>query len=274
MKIAAIQIGERVRKDMGDLAGLAASMERLGMLEPVVVTKEGVLVAGLRRIEAAKILKWPDVPTTVVSLDDLLSAERDENTIRKDFTPTEAVAIGHLIEMEHKKKIAAIRPQQMSAAGKRSAALRSGTSTKTEMEVPSVGGAEEVAAKAVGMTVPRYFYAKKVVAAAEAEPEKYGDLPGRMDETRNVSGTYREMRRRKDSTTGRHPVHYKKHYPKTNQMIRRAIDSLEGICSGFSEIKAEEADATEAPAWAKSLDESASAIRSFAKRLKNVKAGE
>jgi hypothetical protein len=37
MPIAAIVVGERIRKDMGDIAGLAASMgSELGLLQPIV----------------------------------------------------------------------------------------------------------------------------------------------------------------------------------------------------------------------------------------------
>jgi ParB family chromosome partitioning protein len=265
MKISTIKIGDRPRKDMGDLAELVASMERVGMLHPVVVTKEGILVAGQRRIEAAKILKWPEVPVTVISTTDLLSAERDENTVRKDFTPTEAVAIGRLIEEQERPKARIERVEKITTTmRKRAAGEDLGESPRYYRSVT-----DRVAA-AVGMERQQYDRAKKVVSAAEAEPEKFGDLPARMDETKNVSGTYRELQERKTGT-GRHAVHYKKRYPKTNDMIRRAINSLDGICAALTEVKAEEADASEAPAWAKSLEESASAIRQFSRRLKNVK---
>jgi len=267
LPISAIKVGDRVRKDMGDLSGLAASMKTHGLLHPVVVKADHTLVAGHRRIEAARLLGCKAIAVTVVEVDDLLSAERDENRERKDFTPTEAVAIGKLIEEQE-------RPRAVEA--KRVGALR--TSAKTSRadhgETPSSvarGPVRERAAAAVGMSAQKYTQAKAVVAAAEAEPEKYGDLPSRMDETDNVYGAHREMERRKDSTTGRHPVHYKKRYQKTNDIVRRAMDSLEGICATLADVRAEEADASEAPAWAKALEGSASAIRQFAKRLKNVK---
>ena len=49
-----------------------------------------------------KSLGWTEVPVVIVSdLDDalrLLNAERDENSCRKDFDPSEAVAMGRAIE--------------------------------------------------------------------------------------------------------------------------------------------------------------------------------
>ena len=53
-----IRIGERHRRDMGDIAGVAASMPELGLLQPVVVRPDGTLIAGERRLHAAKQLGW------------------------------------------------------------------------------------------------------------------------------------------------------------------------------------------------------------------------
>jgi len=94
LPIDQIDVGERIRADLGDLTDLKNSIESVGLLHPVVVTKAGSLVAGERRLTAVRELGWTDVPVTVV--DDLkdaatfLRAEADENTARKPFTPYEA----------------------------------------------------------------------------------------------------------------------------------------------------------------------------------------
>ena len=56
----------RSRKDMGDIDSLAASIQDVGLLHPVVVTPENVLIAGERRLLAVKQLGWTTVPVTVV----------------------------------------------------------------------------------------------------------------------------------------------------------------------------------------------------------------
>lgn len=191
LKITEIIVGDRVRKDMGDLTSLAASMKLHGLLHPVVVKKDRTLVAGHRRLEAARQLGWKDIKVTVVDVEDLLTAERDENTERKDFTPTEAVAIGRLIEERHKAKIAAQRHDQAVHAGK----ARQGKS-----DVPKytpAGKTEDVVGKAVGMSRMGYYRAKAVVVAAETDPENFGDLTAHMDDTGNVHGAHRELERRK-----------------------------------------------------------------------------
>ncbi len=63
-----------------------------------VVTSDLRLVAGRRRLEAVRELKWESIEVRIFeTLDDALlalRAEQDENTCRKDFTPSEAVRIG------------------------------------------------------------------------------------------------------------------------------------------------------------------------------------
>lgn len=49
-----IRVGLRYRKDLGDLAPLEGSLALLGLLHPVVIQPDGTLVAGQRRLEAAK----------------------------------------------------------------------------------------------------------------------------------------------------------------------------------------------------------------------------
>jgi hypothetical protein len=44
--VADIIVGTRHRKDMGDIAGLAASLAELSLLHPIVVRPDGVLIAG------------------------------------------------------------------------------------------------------------------------------------------------------------------------------------------------------------------------------------
>ncbi len=65
MPIADIKVGIRHRKDMGDIAGLAASIADIGLINPVTVAPDGTLLAGERRLEACKKLGWDRVPVTV-----------------------------------------------------------------------------------------------------------------------------------------------------------------------------------------------------------------
>ena len=87
---------------LGDIEGLAESIDEIGLLHPVVVRTDGTLIAGVRRLAACKLLGWREIPVTVVDITKVLRGEHDENVCRKDFTWSEAVAIKREIEEEEK----------------------------------------------------------------------------------------------------------------------------------------------------------------------------
>lgn len=83
------------RTAVGDVAELAASLRAVGMLQPIVARVAGgdlVVVAGHRRLAAAKLAGWASVPVIVRSEmrpDDVLAAMLVENSHRKDLDPIE-----------------------------------------------------------------------------------------------------------------------------------------------------------------------------------------
>lgn len=92
-----IFIGVRHRKDPGDLAQLIDSIERLGLLQPITITPEGVLVCGWRRLEAVRRLGWRTVKVWVRSgISDQLQhllAQQDENQLHKPLTELEKASL-------------------------------------------------------------------------------------------------------------------------------------------------------------------------------------
>lgn len=102
MKLADIRVTKRHRQHVGDVRSLAASIDRLGLLHPIIVDGNTRLVAGARRLAACRQLGWREVPVRVVrTLSDAaqaLRAERDENTERKAFVPSELVSITRALE--------------------------------------------------------------------------------------------------------------------------------------------------------------------------------
>ena len=98
LPIDSIRIGTRHRRDMGDIAGLAASIADVGLLHPVVVTPDNTLIAGERRLHAAAALGWHDVQVTIVDLARVVRGEYAENAYRKAFTPSEMADIADAIE--------------------------------------------------------------------------------------------------------------------------------------------------------------------------------
>jgi ParB family transcriptional regulator, chromosome partitioning protein len=64
--VDAIRVGKRHRRDLGDIAALAASIEDIGLLHPITVDEQGGLLAGARRLAACKRLGWREIPVIVV----------------------------------------------------------------------------------------------------------------------------------------------------------------------------------------------------------------
>lgn len=93
--------------DEDDLAGLAASIEKVGLLEPVIVRPKGhryELVAGERRFRACHRIGTETIAATIRELDDLQAAEIRllENLDRRDLNPVEeADAFRKLCELGH-----------------------------------------------------------------------------------------------------------------------------------------------------------------------------
>ena len=184
VRIQDIAVNGRFRRDLGDLTSLTASIRDLGLLHPVVVTSHFRLIAGARRLEACRQLGWTDIPVHIVDLEDLLRAEYDENVVRKDFLPSEAVAIKKALEpLEHKRA----RERQAMAGrsygnGKHSALGSAKLAEATQGETR-----DKVAAHA-GMGRTSLKKAEEIVAAATREPMKYQDLVSEMDRTGRVDG--------------------------------------------------------------------------------------
>lgn len=74
--IADIVIGIRHRKDVGDIAGLAASIRDVGPLHPIVVRRDDrVLTACERRIAACTSLGWTEILVREADLAEMIRGE-------------------------------------------------------------------------------------------------------------------------------------------------------------------------------------------------------
>jgi 16S rRNA G966 N2-methylase RsmD len=93
-----IKVGNRFRRDMGDVSDLAESIKNNGLLHPISIMKDHTLVAGSRRIEAYKQLGFEQIPAVIVDIKIKENGEIDENSKRKDFTPEEMVAVKKYLE--------------------------------------------------------------------------------------------------------------------------------------------------------------------------------
>ena len=171
-----IKVGKRHRKEFGDLAALARDIDERGLLQPIVVDRSNHLIAGERRLRAWPLTKFAgeQIPVHIVPLKDIVSGEWAENdpALRRDFTLEEAVAIKHAIESRMKPAAAA-------------RARRKGEGD---------GRAGDKAAAFTGKSRRTLEKAEAIVAAAKAEPEKYGPLKDAMNKSGRADGPHKRLK--------------------------------------------------------------------------------
>ena len=92
VSIKDIKVKRRVRKDLGNLENLKDSLRRYGLLNPITLNSKYQLIAGERRLEAAKAIGWTSINANIIdNLTPLSQLEMDleENNQRKEFTDEE-----------------------------------------------------------------------------------------------------------------------------------------------------------------------------------------
>ena len=181
IELGRIKVGKRHRRDLGDIGPLAANIADIELLHPIVIRQDGKLIAGERRLEAVKVLGWSKVPATIIDLDAVVRGEFAENTFRKNFTLSEAVAIKRALE-----------PIERKAAKQRQGARTDKHPEK--FSTSSKGRALDKVAAAAGLHRTTIAKAEAVVDAAEAEPQRFGKLLEDMDRTGRVNGPFKRLK--------------------------------------------------------------------------------
>src|SRR5262245_22350099 len=69
LPIDQIIVGDRIRRDLGDIAGLATSIANIGLLNPITVDENRGLLAGARRLAAYKRLGRETIEVKIVRCD-------------------------------------------------------------------------------------------------------------------------------------------------------------------------------------------------------------
>ena len=195
INIEDVVIGDdRIRKDPGDVLGLAHSIEKVGQLQPIVLTRDKRLVCGFRRLKALEMASFDTALCVYVdNLDDALSqfiAERDENTERLPFTREEQTRLAMRLEELEAPKAAKRKAATQAKPGNNG---RSPTGEENLTPPVDNGKTRDKVASAVGMSGPTYAKAKEVVEAAESGDPVAQDALAEMNETGNVSAAFRRV---------------------------------------------------------------------------------
>ena len=187
--ILSIQVSARIRKEPGNLTELSDDLQKHGLINPITVMdcQNGTfqLIAGLRRLEAAKLIHMTELRATVLSpmqAEEMLELEIAENEQRLNFTTAE--------RLEYAAKIKAI--EQAKARERMSLHARDGYRNEEDQgkrvcAYPERGQSRDQIAAKVGFTSSRQMERAGIVA------EKCPDLLPKIDtgET-TIYGAYKE----------------------------------------------------------------------------------
>ena len=110
IKISEIKINPGRRDtQQRNVEELARSIAAVGLMNPITVTQDNTLIAGLHRLEAVKLLGWTEIECTISDADGLQAelAEIDENFVRAGLSHRE---LGDLL-LRRKELYEAIHPE-------------------------------------------------------------------------------------------------------------------------------------------------------------------
>jgi ParB-like chromosome segregation protein Spo0J len=188
LPVGQVKVGARVRQGAGNpdaLELLVRSLEDVGLLYPVLVRPDHVLIDGFRRLQAAKRLGWKTIDVRVVEglgdVLDALRAEGDANLCRLDFLPSEKFRLGQKLEELER---AAARARQVEGGRLK------GSVNLTEA---AKGDVREKVGQALGMSASSYRKLVIVHKAAEANP-RLAPIVREMDESGSIDRGYRRFR--------------------------------------------------------------------------------
>lgn len=156
--IDSIVVGERRRQDLGDIPSLARSINDHGLIQPIVVNADNILVAGERRLRAHEHLGLKDIEARrwhLLTEEERREIELAENLNRKDLTAA---------ERSRQMMALADVAEEIDRAEFRADSARNGHGRPTEP------GSLRRVSERTGVAVKTLHDAKRHVAAVETYP--------------------------------------------------------------------------------------------------------
>jgi len=206
IEIDKIIIGQRARQDFGDIDELANSISELGLLQPILChngSGETWLIDGNRRILAYRQLGRKTIPAVFFDPDDpndvskLFHAQYDANMKRKNFTPSEAVALYDKVKswIETKRKLEESKNQEARVQADLDECTDSARN-ENETKDKNYKRTRDKVANVLGIGHDKLEKARRIVQSANEDPQN-ADLVQKMDQTGKVDPVYKELQIRK-----------------------------------------------------------------------------
>jgi hypothetical protein len=180
----------QVQTDNPKFRELVKSIKRLGVLRPLGVTKENVLVYGARQLAAAKEARREEVPVVVIPehFDEIALREMEvaENVNRVDYSPVEMFQIAAYF----------LKQEQEAADRRKKKALKNGEDAGESFPDEQKGRAKQQIARRIGTS---YKTVDKILQLGKEAPDLLDECERlyRLKGTRKVDRFHRQMKFRK-----------------------------------------------------------------------------
>jgi ParB family chromosome partitioning protein len=274
-----IIIGPRHRQDLGDIPDLAASIAKVGLINPITITSEGLLIAGHRRLEACKHLGWRLISCVVA--DDLesaiarLTAERDENTKRKEMTFSETMSLADALYALERPKA----KKRQSEAGRKFGKGIASPQVKGTYPPPHDRETDNIVGKAIGWSGTTYNRARSVAKAAvdpnltQEQREVAKAALAEMEATGKISTGYEKVRAAIRATSALSKKSNSSTAREQRYTFNNGLPQISGIVLSLKRIEGfdPEIGIDEIDQWIGSLSKSRRDLEQIIKRLKDIK---
>ncbi|MGH9975108.1 MAG: ParB N-terminal domain-containing protein, partial [Nitrososphaeraceae archaeon] len=199
-------IKDRTRRDFGDISSLAESISAVGLLQPIVINENNELIDGQRRIRAYIQLGLKEIPYFRVNLNEIILGEFHANSNRKDLTTSERVAISNKVEQFLRKHSRSVgRPRSNHEINETiikdiESSLDTASNEVCRNNVVNLttlsGRIKDNVSKYLGVTRNTLEKEKRIITAAEQNPETFNELRKKVDEKKiSVDKAYNQIQK-------------------------------------------------------------------------------
>lgn len=224
MKIDEIIVKDRIRKDTGGIMELVNDIKANGLINPVTVNTDHVLLAGYRRLTACKALGWTDIPAHMVSTESEeqeLRIEISENEMRKEFSMTERLDYARRLQ-----RIESIKAEQRKQSG------QFGSDVPNSAPPEEQGKTRDKVAASIGMGHDTLRKAQVIAENKDAfDPE---DFKNWDDGKLSTNKLYTQLKQQKSALEQQNS---KLKHDLENQPIKEVVKTVEKIPADYEDLK-------------------------------------
>lgn len=272
------RVENRVREDMGNLDEFWEDIVLNGLIEPIVVNSDGVLVEGGRRVAAFSKFGQTHIPAIVAKdyddLSRLILAEAASTSQRKDFTVAEKLKViartKPILEEANRKKMAdgakkggkkktkPVGGEAPAEGGEPNPEANGNGKPEENGKKDETGHTRDVLAKMVGWSPETLRKALEIEEAA-AKNKKYAKYLEKMCDEGKVGGAYVELKQAqkpKAKSAAEGPI---------KDASGEEVPTKGGVADRFADVVL--------PETVEHMDEVLSSIRQFQSQLKNYSNG-